>query len=848
MSDKVFAEYIEVMAPLSGCIVPLETVPDPVFAQKLVGDGVSIDPVSNILRAPVAGEIIQLHSALHALTIKTVHGIEILIHIGLDTVKLGGKGFECFVKKGDKVSLGQNLIKFNADFVATNAKSLLTQVLVANPESVSELKRESGSVEVFDDIIFSLIPSSAVLTPDSSVVATQRIVSDSVIVINPSGLHARPASVLASLARQFDCEVVLQKGDKTANARSVSAIMGLEINMNDKIVLVATGIDAQKAVDHILPRLKEGLGENLAAAAEEQKIEYKKPQKASVGQLAGIGASRGVAIGRVLKLRAEKYDIPENGRGNKFEQAEFSNAIKRAILQLSSLCDKLKRSGNPERAAIFAAHSELLDDPELLSLVERGILAGKSAAYAWHGAFNAHAERLQSLNNQLLAARANDLRDLGYRVLRILLSIEEKNLNITEKQVIIAEDLTPSNIINIDKNMVIACCTISGGATSHVAILARSMGLPAIVGLDPAALDLEDGLMVVVDGNNGLLTLQPDEAEVKAVETTMVAEEKNRETEKKAASTAAVTRDGVEIRVVANIGDIASADQALELGAEGVGLLRSEFLFMNRAVAPTEDEQYEAYASVAQKMGKDRFVIIRTLDVGGDKPLSYLPIPKEENPFLGERGIRVCLNRPEIFITQLKAILRVSKQYDVRIMFPMIADISEWRQARQILLQTAEAIGIPPVKTGIMVEIPAAALLADTFAAEVDFFSIGTNDLTQYALAMDRGHPKLAAQIDALHPSVLRLMSIVVEAARKRQIEVGVCGGLASDLEGIAALIGLGVGKLSVDIPVIPSVKAMVRRLSAEKCGKIVRDAIRMSNAASVRQAFKKLLEESKGE
>ncbi len=846
MSEKVSAERLEVKAPISGFLMALETVPDPVFAQKLVGDGVSIDPVSNILTAPVTGEIIQIHSSAHALTIKTPHGIEILIHIGLDTVKLGGRGFEALVKKGDRVVSGQQLIRFDADYVATNARSLLTQVVVTNPESISSLIPESGSVDAGTDVIFTVIPVS--VAGPSEIKESHRIVSDSVVVVNPSGLHARPASVLAGLARQFECELHLQKGDRSANARSVSAVMGLEVEKGDKIALVANGPDAQKAIDHILPRLREGLGENLKAAATEQPASFKKGEKTAINQLTGIGASRGIAIGQVLKLKPERFDIIEQGRGSKFEQAEFTNAVKRAILQLSSLVDKLKRSGNPERAAIFAAHSDLLDDPELLELVERSIIAGKSAPFAWNKAFNAHAQKLQGLNNQLLAARANDLRDVGYRVLRILLSLEEKNLSVSGKQVLIAEDLTPSSIVSIDRDQVVACCTIAGGATSHVAILARSMGLPAIVGLDPAALELEDGLTAVVDGNEGLLTVQPDAAEVEAVETTMIAEEKTRAEEKRHAEEPAVTLDGVKITVAANVGETSSAAHAVELGAEGVGLLRSEFLFMNRAVAPTEDEQYEAYLSVAAKMGRERPVIIRTLDVGGDKPLSYLPIPKEENPFLGERGIRVCLNRPEILITQLRAILRVSQEYDVRVMFPMIADISEWRQAKKIMMQTAEEIGIPPVKTGIMVEIPAAALLADTFAAEASFFSIGTNDLTQYALAMDRGHPKLAAQIDAMHPSVLRMMSIVAEAGRRRQIEVGVCGGLASDLEGIAALIGMGIGKLSVDIPVIPAVKAMVRRLSAEKCSSLVRDAIRMSDAVSVRQAFRKLAQESKGE
>ncbi|MEW6709713.1 MAG: phosphoenolpyruvate--protein phosphotransferase [Candidatus Riflebacteria bacterium] len=839
-------EPVRILAPLSGVVLPLEMVPDPVFAQKLAGDGVSIDPLDNLLTAPMDGEIVHLHGAGHALTIRGIDGVEILIHIGLDTVKLKGKGFKTMVKSGDQVKAGQPLIQFDADYVATNARSLLTQVLVANPDAVERMIYGHGKVTQGKDLIFSYRASpKPQQQPDEPI--DSRVMSEAVVIVNPSGIHARPASVLAGLARQFKSELLLQKGNRSVNARSVSALMALEVEKDDKVMLIANGEDAQEAIDYILPQLREGLGENLAAAHAEQQS-FNKGEASREGQLAGIGASRGIAIGKVLKLKSEKYQIPENGQGTKFEMAEFSNAVKRATLQLSSLCDKLKKAGNPDRAAIFAAHSELLDDPELMELVDRGIISGKSAAFAWNTAFTTHAARLESLNNQLLAARANDLKDLGYRVLRILLSIEEKSFNLDDKQIIIAEDLTPSSIVTFDKDLVVGCCTISGGATSHVAILARSMGLPAIVGLDPAALEIADGTLVVIDGNRGILTIEPDDNEVRLVEEEMRIEEQTRAEEKTHAAENAVTSDGVEMRVVANLGDINSATQAVELGAEGVGLLRSEFLFMNRPVAPDEEEQYASYLALAQKMGKDRPIIIRTLDVGGDKPLAYLPIPKEENPFLGERGIRVCLNRPEILITQLRAILRAAQDFDIRVMFPMIADIDEWRQARKILHQTAANLKLPMIKAGIMVEVPSAAMLAETFAAEVDFFSIGTNDLSQYVLAMDRGHPKLAGKIDALHPSVLRMIGIVSESARKKKIEVGVCGGLASDLEGIAALIGLGITKLSVDIPVIATVKALIRRLSAQKCSSLVREAVRMSDATEVRRAFKKLLEDSQGD
>jgi phosphocarrier protein FPr len=308
-----------------------------------------------------------------------------------------------------------------------------------------------------------------------------------------------------------------------------------------------------------------------------------------------------------------------------------------------------------------------------------------------------------------------------------------------------------------------------------------------------------------------------------------------RKADLEAALLPARTTDGRRVEVVANIGGVSDAQQALRLGGEGVGLLRSEFLFLGRGVAPSEDEQAGIYRAAAETLGPARPLVIRTLDVGGDKPLPYLPIPREDNPFLGERGIRVGLDRPEILRVQLRAILRASGAGKIHVMFPMVATLSEWRAARAVLEEERQKLGVPAIPAGIMVEVPAAALTAEQFAREVDFFSVGTNDLTQYVLAMDRGHPKLAAQVDGLSPAVLSLIAGAVDAAHRHGKWVGVCGGIAGDSQAVPVLLGLGVDELSVSLPAIPRIKAQIRTLALAECQRLAQEALRQDSAAAVR-------------
>ncbi len=837
---------IALTAPLSGRLVPIERVPDPVFSQKMVGDGISIDPLSQALLAPCDGEVVLLHSAGHAVTLETSDAIEIMMHIGLDTVDLKGKGFTPKVNIGDEVRAGDVLIEFDADFVATHAKSLLTQIVVTNSDRVAAFAPRSGDVSAGKDIVLELTLAEA--TAAVAVAAANKAVSAAILVPNLTGLHARPAAVLANVAKKFQSDIRLQRGDAKANAKSVVAIMGLEVNYNDKVVLLAEGPDAEDAIATLMPLLQQGLGDAgsqpapAPASMTLAEISTPAPRTHSTDPnlLLGVSASPGLAVGNVFQVRREELQVPENAVNPPHqERRALDRALEEAKVQLQALQARLHAEADAGKAAIFAAHQELLEDPDLLDIADSAIAKGKSPAYAWQHAYTLHADRLSHLRNELLAARANDLRDVGRRVLKLLLGVEIREPDMPVNTILVAEDLTPSDTANLDRSKVLGFCTTSGGATSHVAILARSLDIPAVAGIDPRALDLHNGRPVVLDGGKGTLRLNPSVQEIARIQGVQERLAVRRKLDLEATLQPAQTLDGQRVEVAANIGGLAEAEQVVKLGGEGVGLLRSEFLFLERADAPGEEEQTVAYQNIAAALGGTaRTLIIRTLDVGGDKPLPYLPVPAEDNPFLGQRGIRLLLDRPEILRIQMRAILKASSAGKLRVMFPMIATLSEWQAAKGMFEEERQKLGVAPMPVGIMVEVPAAAIMAEQFAQEVDFFSIGTNDLTQYTLAMDRGHPKLAPQIDGLNPAVLQLIAHTVKAAHAQGKWVGVCGGIASDPQAVPILLGLGVDELSVSVPTIPGIKAQIRTLDLAQCRRLAEQALTLKTAAEVRALY----------
>lgn len=828
-------------APLSGVVYPLECVPDPVFAQKLMGDGLSIDPVDGTLRAPCAGEVITVHPASHALSLRTSDGVEVLMHIGIDTVALKGAGFTPRVKPGDKVEAGAPLIEFDLDKLATTAKSLLTEVIVSNGDAAQIIKRASGQIKAGSNLFGVSLVNGAAATPAVTEGAT--VTSPAILVANQTGLHVRPAAVLASVAKTFKSEIKVQKGERSANARSVTSLMALEVLGGDKLVLVAKGPDAKEAVEKLSDLIAAGLGDEghpaAPAPATTTIAQIAQPPPRPVSDdpnlLLGVAASPGLVVGNVYQVRHADIAVEEEGRGLQFEQERLADAIRRARGELEALRASLHAKADAAKAAIFAAHAELLDDPDFVEIANSAIAKGKSAAFAWKKATELHAERLASLRTELLAQRANDVRDVGHRVLVHLTGSKPAPPSYPERSVLIAEDLTPSDAATMEAGSVVGFATVRGGATSHVAILARSLGIPAVAGIEPRALEVPNGTSVVLDGAKGSLRLAPPESEVQRIAEHQARLKTQREQDMTHAIEPAVTKDGHHVLVFGNIGGLKDAQQIELLGGEGVGLLRSEFLFMDRPTAPGEDEQAQCYGAIVKSVGANRPVVIRTLDVGGDKPLPYLPIAHEDNPFLGERGIRVGLDRPEVLRSQLRAILRASTDGKVAVMFPMIATVQELRDGKAMLAQEAKSLGIEPVPCGIMVEVPSVPMLMHGFAHEADFFSIGTNDLTQYTLAMDRGHPKLAPKVDALNPAVLRLIERTINGAHAQNRAVGICGGVAGDPQAVPILIGLGVDELSVSLPAIPTVKAQIRRLSLTSCRDLAQRALNCWTVEEVR-------------
>jgi multiphosphoryl transfer protein len=645
----------------------------------------------------------------------------------------------------------------------------------------------------------------------------------------------------------------LLRGADAANAKSVTSILLLATKPNDAIRVSASGPDAAAAVSALGELLAAGSGESgaiaeaPAAAARGSpstgRASSAAPAPATVPtrppdprKLCGVGASPGLALGKVAQLRRASIQVEERGAGVERERAHLDAALARARQQI----DTQKAANTGAASKILDAHLELLADPELIDLAVAGLAGGRSAAYAWREAYSSYAARLESLASSLLRERAGDVRDVGGRVLGLLAGVTAAPIECPPGSILIAEELTPSETSSLDAGKVQGLCTSGGGPTSHAAIIARALGIPAVCGVERAALALADGTPVLLDGTEGFLLRDPDEAEVARARAALGRLAAQRQGERAAASSPATTTDGHRIEVAANIGTAEEAAAAVAQGGEGVGLLRSELLFLDRDTAPSEQEQADLYRAVAAALGRNRRLVIRTLDVGGDKPLPYLPLPPEENPFLGVRGIRISLERPDILRSQLRAILKAAPVGDVHVMFPMIATLDELRAARRILDEEQRAAGVT-VRVGVMIEVPSAALTAELLAREVDFFSIGTNDLTQYTLATDRGHPKLAPLADALHPAVLRLISLTVEGAHRHGKWVGVCGGLAAEPMAVPVLLGVGVDELSVPVPAIAAVKALVRRLALRDCQVLARELLGLATAGEVRARLARL-------
>jgi phosphoenolpyruvate-protein phosphotransferase/dihydroxyacetone kinase phosphotransfer subunit len=670
-------------------------------------------------------------------------------------------------------------------------------------------------------------PGAAAPAPDAEAALPVR---------NAIGLHARPAARLVEVARSFDAEVRVAKagGGEPVKATSLTNVVALGARMGDTLLVTTSGPQAAEALEALRALADEGFGDGIAATGAapaappapiaEPHAEAAAPAPGDV--LSGVPASPGIAIGPVRHLRGPAGAPPDRlAEAPERERERLDEAIAAAREAIAhDRANVAGRAGEAE-AAIFDAHAVLLDDEALLEPAHEAIAGGATAERAWHDAAEQVAARYRALDEPLLQERATDVLDVGRRVVGALregLAAGESDAagragaapseaTAGEAAILVAVELTPADTAGLDPAAVAGIATAHGAATAHAAILARALGIPAVVGLGDALTAVEDGTPLLLDGDRGTVQVAPPQDTLREAGERRERAQARRAAARERAHEPAATRDGTRVEVFANLGSAAEAAKAVELGAEGVGLLRTEFLFLDRPQLPDEDEQTATLVEIATALD-GRPLVVRTLDAGADKPLPALPMPPEANPFLGVRGIRLALRRRDVLATQLRAILRAAQDHPIKAMLPMVATLDEIVTVRGILDEARGQTGIDaPLELGIMVEVPAAALTAARLAPHVDFFSLGTNDLTQYTMAAERGDERLANLLAGPQPAVLRLVKATVEAATAHGRWVGVCGELAGDPAAAVLLAGLGVTELSMAPTLIPEAKAALR-------------------------------------
>jgi phosphoenolpyruvate-protein phosphotransferase len=846
---------LQILAPCDGWCGTLDEVPDPVFAGRMLGDGVAIDPTSGILVAPCAGEIVTLPASAHAVSIRTAQGIDVLVHIGVDTVHLGGRGFEARVRPGASVRAGDELIRFDLDVVARGAKSLMTPILVTPMDGLRLRQRRAPGLVSSGEVLFEIEATAAGIEtsrpPPRAADSPNReaAAGHTLIVTLRHGLHARPAALLAQRAKAFGAQASLSAHGRTANARSVVAIMALGVRQGDELSIQASGADAPQSVASLVAGIQEALRMETAAghgAAEGTAPDSSKtaptiaPRSfAAAGVLSGVIAVPGIAVGRATRIERREIAVAEHGADSGRERAELEQARVNVRMRL----ERVAATGGATRREIIAAHLEFLDDPQVNEAAHESIAAGKSAGFAWRSAIRRSISALQALEDSRLRERVDDLLDVESHVL-LALAGEARPMNIPlpERAVLVADDLLPSELTALDRQRLVAICLSGGGATSHVAILAAAMDIPMLVGLGSGIRDIADGATVIVDADAGTLQTAPAAPAIEQVRAAVESRLMRRAKTLAEAQIECRALDGTRVEVFANLGNVTDAAAAVAHGAEGCGLLRTEFLFIDRETAPTEAEQLAAYQDIAAALGP-RPMILRLMDVGGDKPLRYLPLPAEENPALGLRGVRTALAYPDLMRTQLRAALRVQPAGNVRLLIPMITDAAEILAVRSVIDELRAEIGIADrIELGAMIETPAAALMASGLIREVDFLSIGSNDLTQYTLAMDRGHAALAGRTDALHPAVLKLVAAAAGAGAAAGKMVAVCGGVAADRLAVPLLLGLGVRELSVVPAAVPAIKRQIRSLRINDCRELALRCLDLASPGEVRAQAAEML------
>ncbi|ARS54590.1 phosphoenolpyruvate--protein phosphotransferase [Kushneria konosiri] len=818
-------------APLKAVLVPLDQVPDPVFAQQTMGPGIALEPLESQLFAPCDGEIVHLARTHHALTLKTDQGCDLLIHLGLDTVDLEGEGITVHVAPGDRVHRGDLLWEFDADLLACRALSLITPLVVtSNDRWRCELMDAPVGRVIERGAELMMLVATSQASPTGKEGGGNNEYREQVTLALAAGLHARPAARLRAIARAHGCTLVLERGEHQADAASLTALMGLSLRHGDTLDVIARGADAAAA-----------LGEAAALLTTPEAVEDDPAHDESADDRAdtvptgddttchGLMASPGLAVGPLIRFGRSRIEINA-------DREEDAEATERALVQaINTLNDTLatdieqaRHQGRREEADILEAHQAWLDDPALREESLAYIRAGRSAAFAWREVLESRINELRRSQSQLLAARADDLRDLQERLVALLVpeAAALGHIEIAPGAIVMFEEITPSQLLALDRVSPAGLCLAGGGTTSHVALLARARGLPCLAAMGAElveVMDRQDGSDVILDADRGSLIFKPAPDQLIEARESVEQNRIRAAAEQQMAHESARTIDDVPIEVCANVAGQEEARAAFDAGADGIGLMRSEFLFMAHAQAPDQQTQRRSYQQALDAMGAHR-VIIRTLDVGADKQLDYLSLPSVPNPALGTRGVRLMARHQALLDVQLRALLEVRPLDRLRIMVPMVCDAAELVAVRERIEALAGEMNLDGrPELGAMIEVPAAAVCADQIARVADFLSIGTNDLTQYTLAMDREDPDLAGRADVLHPAVLRLIDLTVKGAASHRCPVGVCGAAAGDPQGWAALVALGVDELSVEPARVAAVKAGIRRLDRAALARALR-------------------------
>ncbi len=671
---------------------------------------------------------------------------------------------------------------------------------------------------------------------------TTETFQQTVSIPNPLGFHARPATKLTKLVKKLDAPVFIENGQgQRANAKKMFELLGLALNQGDVVSIISA---SEQAVQTVVEAIESGLGDDLSPPEDKAHADDGASDALwqPVGDIVchqGVAASEGLAIGKVIHYHQQHFELPETVGTVAEETQAFRDALKTAENVVEDMMQAAGEKASHDQTEIFEAHLSLLDDKDMVADTLTLISQGENAAKAYKKVSDDRIAELSAVDNANIAARATDIRDVRNHVMNALLGIDIKQLDFAEPVIICAEDLTPSDTARLKPQQVLAIITALGGPTSHSAIIARGMGMPAVVALGNKIRDIPADSTLVVDGHAGRVYVNPTAEQLTAAQQAKADLQARQAKDYARRMEAGQTKDGTLINIAANVNNADGVPEALAMGAEGVGLMRTEFLYLESDCIPSEAVQEKAYRDMAVAM-QGKPLIIRTLDIGGDKEVDYLGLAHEDNAFLGVRGIRLCFERPDLFKPQLRAICRVAKDHDnIHLMFPMIGKFSDWERAKKLLDEIREEIGAPQFPVGVMIEVPSAALLADSLAEHVDFFSVGTNDLTQYTLAMDRMHPVLASQADAVHPAVLKLIAMSATAAAKNGKWVGVCGGAAGNKDAAKLLVGLGVRELSVPAPQVPAIKAVLRQYDLSELENLAKQALALGGSTAVRQLLK---------